>query len=307
MQGGRQLLSVDYEVACRSSLVMFCHCAALSRIACNTKSCLFDQHRTACSEAVCVQDLRELVRAIKAKYPSICAEGLRRLHEAVGQGFIAGGEDRGVLTLRRIAAHHYDGSGRTTRCPSLPPLCALGVGSIQNVGPLIHAAADIESAGEDSVDFGGETCVDSEAEDSADITNLTATGVPTNADENGVEAVVDRVNAFAATWQQSNASSGSGMQREAIQRNVMTSADDFIQYLGRLEADLEQIHLTTPLDQRDRVRGALGTLMSTAAEFYCKKQIADITSESVRRLAALRAFHGSNGAFLELSTPRNKD
>ena len=97
------------------------------------------------------------------------------------------------------------------------------------------------------------------------------------------------------------------MQREVIQRNVMISADDFTQYLGRLEADLEQIHLTTPLDQRDRVRGALGTLMSTAAEFYCKKQIADITSDSVRRLAALRAFHGSNGAFLELGTPRNTD
>ncbi len=269
--------------------------------------------RTACSEAVCVQDLRELVRAIKAKYPSICAEGLRRLHEAVEQGLTPGGEDRGVLTFRRIA-HHYDGSGCTTRCPSLPPLCALGVDSIRNVGPLTHAAADIESAGEDSVDFGGETCVDSEAEDSADITNLTATGVPTNADENGVEAVVDRVSDFVATWQQSNASSGSGMQRapshpmaEVIHRNVMISADDFIQYLGRLEADLEQIHFTTPLEQRDRVRGALGTLMSTAAEFYCKKQIADITSESVRRLAALRAFHGSNGAFLELSTPRNKD
>ena len=70
---------------------------------------------------------------------------------------------------------------------------------------------------------------------------------------------------------------------------------------------MEQIHLTTPLDQRDRVRVALGTLMSTATEFYCKKHIADITSESVRRLAALRAFHGSNGAFLELSPPRNKD
>mgnify|MGYP006914624640 CR=1 FL=1 len=54
---------------------------------------------------------------------------------------------------------------------------------IQNVRPLIHAAADIESAGEDSVDFGGETCVDSEGEDSADITFLSATGVSTNADE----------------------------------------------------------------------------------------------------------------------------
>ena len=97
------------------------------------------------------------------------------------------------------------------------------------------------------------------------------------------------------------------MQREVIQRNVMISADDFTQYLGRLEADLEQIHLTTPLDQRDRVRGALGTLMSTAAEFYCKKQIADITSDSVRRLAALRTFHGSNGAVLELCTLRSKD
>ncbi len=87
----------------------------------------------------------------------------------------------------------------------------------------------------------------------------------------------------------------------------MISADDFIQYLGRLEADLEQTHLTTPPDQRDRVRGALGTLMSTAAEFYCKKQIADITSESFRRLAELRAFNGSTGAFLELRPPRSKD
>ncbi len=97
------------------------------------------------------------------------------------------------------------------------------------------------------------------------------------------------------------------MQREVIQRSVMISADEFIKYLGRQEADLEQIHLTTPLDQRDRVRGALGTLMSTAAEFYCKKQIADITSDSIRRLAALRTIHGSNGAFLELCTPRPKD
>ena len=263
--------------------------------------------RSACSEAVCVQDIRELVRAVNTNSPSICAEGLRRLHDAVEQGFSAGGEDRGVLTLRRIA-HHYDGSGCTTRCPSLPPICARGVDSIRNVGPLTHAAADIESAGEDSVDFGGETCVDSEAEDSADITNLTATGVPTNADEHGVDAVVDRVSDFVATWQQSNASSGSGMQRaDVIHRNVMIIADDFIQYLGRLEADLEHIHFTTPLDQRDRVRGALGTLMSTAAEFYCKKQIADITSESVGRLDALRTFHGSNGAFLELNPPRSKD
>ncbi len=87
----------------------------------------------------------------------------------------------------------------------------------------------------------------------------------------------------------------------------MISADDFIRYLGRLEADLERIHSTTPLEQRDLVREALDTLMSTAAAFYRQKHIADITSESVRRLAELRTFNGANGAFLELSQPRNKD
>ena len=47
------------------------------------------------------------------------AEGLTWLHKAVEQGLTAGGEDRGVLTFRRIA-HHYDGSVGLTRCLSLP-------------------------------------------------------------------------------------------------------------------------------------------------------------------------------------------
>ncbi len=90
-------------------------------------------------------------------------------------------------------------------------------------------------------------------------------------------------------------------------QSVMISADDFILYLGRLEADLEHIHFTTPLEQRDRVRGALGTLMSTAAAFYRQKHIADIKSESDRRLAELRTFNGSRGAFLELRQPLYED
>ena len=87
----------------------------------------------------------------------------------------------------------------------------------------------------------------------------------------------------------------------------MISADDFIRYLGRLEADLERIHSTTPLEQRDLVREALDTLMSTAAAFYRQKHIADIKSESDTRLAELHTFNGSKGAFSQLREPLYAD
>jgi hypothetical protein len=85
----------------------------------------------------------------------------------------------------------------------------------------------------------------------------------------------------------------------------MVSADDFIRYLGRLEANLERIHSTTPVEQRDRVCEALATLMNTAAAFYRQKHIEDIKNESDARLAELHKFNGSKGAFLMLHQPIN--
>ncbi len=198
-----------------------------------------------------------------AKYPGTTAEGLAWLPKAVEHGLQAGGEDRGVLTFRRIA-HHYDGSSGLTRCPSLPAPCAPGAASIFNVAPSpcmpgassTHdvaavpgtSAADVDSAGEDSVDSVGEGSVDSAAEDSVDLANVTAAGLPSNVDapragaaENELEAVVGRVNADVAAWPPSggagpvvqSASSGSDLQRAPSHplpeiQNVMISADGFI-------------------------------------------------------------------------------
>ena len=82
---------------------------------------------------------------------------------AVEQGLTTGGEDRGVLTFRRIA-HHYDGPNGSSRCPSLPALCAPGAASNSNRPPspcttgassshdvvtvFGTSAADVDSAGE---------------------------------------------------------------------------------------------------------------------------------------------------------------
>ena len=85
--------------------------------------------------------------------------------------------------------------------------------------------------------------------------------------------------------------------------NVVIGADKFIQYLGVLEADLERIYSTTPLEHRDRVRKALATLMSKAAALYRQKHIAEVESESDARLAALHKFNGSKGAFILLRPP----
>ena len=60
-----------------------------------------------------------IVGHVMTKHPGTTAEGLALLLKAVGQGLHADGEDRGVLTFRRIA-HHYDGSVGLTRCLSLP-------------------------------------------------------------------------------------------------------------------------------------------------------------------------------------------
>ena len=61
--------------------------------------------------------------------------------KAVGQGLHADGEDRGVLTFRRIA-HHYDGSVGLTSCPSLPaaatPPC-MPVGCSRATQPRMNA------------------------------------------------------------------------------------------------------------------------------------------------------------------------
>ena len=126
---------------------------ALSRNACNTRRCLFDRVGGACSEAARVLSI---VRDVKAKPPGISAEGLTWLHKAVEQGLTAGGEDRGVLTFRRIA-HHYDGSGDSTRCPSLPAPCAPGAASIFNISP--SPAADVDSADEVPVDSVRDECL----------------------------------------------------------------------------------------------------------------------------------------------------
>jgi hypothetical protein len=276
------------------------------------------QHKTlpfrpsggACFEASRVPSI---VREVMEKYPGTSAEGFARLHQAVEQGLQADGEDRGVLTFRRIA-HHYDGSGVSTRCPSLPAPCAPGAPSpcmsgassthdVAAVPPT--SAADVDPAGEDSEDS-----VDSVDVDSVDSVNVTAAGLPSNVDApragaavSELEAVVGYVN--DAAWPPLGGS-GLDLQRPEI-LNVMISADEFIRYLGRLEADLQRIHSTTPLEQQDRVRDALDTLMSKAAAFYRQKHIADIKSESDARLAELHTFNDSKGAFLRLRQPLYTD
>ena len=143
-------------------------------------------------------------------------------------------------------------------------------------------------------------------------------GTPAAVDD--LEAVFGRVSADVAVLPPLSGSgpdlqrapSGPDLQRAPSHPlpeilNVMISADDFIRYLGRLEADLERIHSTTPLEQRDRVREALDTLMSTAAAFYRQKHIADIKSESDMRLAELQTFNVSKAAFMLLRQPLNED
>ena len=102
-------------------------------------------------------------RKYKSEYPCISTEGVARLPTAVEQGLTTGGEDRGVLTFRRIA-RHYDGSNGSSRCPSLPALCAPGAASNSNRPPspcttgassshdvvtvFGTSAADVDSAGD---------------------------------------------------------------------------------------------------------------------------------------------------------------
>ena len=234
------------------------------------------------------------------------------------QGLTVAAEDRGVLTLRRIA-YHYDGSNGTTRCPSLPARCAPGAALISNIKPLscMHGASS-------SHDVAAVYSEDSASEGSEDVT---AACLPSKMDsarasaaENELEAAVGRVNAVAAAYPPScgagpvlqSDSSESGVQRARSGLtigivSVMVSANEFTQYLGRLEADLERIHLNTPLEQRERVQEALTTLMSKAAAFYRQKHIADIKSESDMRLAELQTFNGSKRAFLVLERPLNQD
>jgi hypothetical protein len=143
--------------------------------------------------------------------------------KAVEQGLQADGEDRGVLTFRRIA-HHYDGSSGLTRCPSLPAAapspCMPGASSTQYVAAV--------------------------------------PGTPAAVDD--LEAVFGRVNADVAAWPPlggsgpdlQRAPSGPDLQRAPSHPlpeilNVMIGADLFTRYLGALEADLERIYSTTLL------------------------------------------------------------
>ena len=285
------------------------------------------QHKTlplrpsggACSEALSVSSI---VGDVMARYPGTTAERFAWLPKAVEQGLTAGGEDRGVLTFRRIA-HHYDGSNSTTRCPSLPARCAPGAALISKISPLScmpgssssHDVATVLGTLAADVYSEGEYSVASESVDSEDVT---AAGLPSKMDaaragaaENELEAVVGRVNAVVAAYPPS-CGAGPVSQRAPSHPlpyivNVMISPNDFIQYLGRLEGDLERIHSTTPLEQRERVRQALDTLMSKAAAFYRQKHIADIKSESDMRLAELHTFSGSKAAFMPLRQPLNED
>ena len=141
----------------------------------------------------------------------------------MGQGLHADGEDRGVLTFRRIA-HHYDGSSGLTRCPSLlaaaPSPCMPGASSTQYVAAV--------------------------------------PGTPAAVDD--LEAVFGRVNADVAAWPPlggsgpdlQRAPSGPDLQRAPSHPlpeilNVMIGADLFTRYVGALEADLERIYSTTLL------------------------------------------------------------
>ena len=185
-----------------------------------------------------------IVGDVMAKYPGTTAEGLAFLPEAVTQGLTAGGEDRGVLTFRRIA-HHYDGSSGSTRCPSLLAACAPGAASIFTAPPSpcmpgassTHDVAAVRGASAVDVDSAGEDPEDS----NVDAPRAGAT----------VNELVGCVNAAVAALPPLG---GSGLDLQRVPsrhpppeiRNVMVSADDFIRCLGRLEADLERIHSTTP-------------------------------------------------------------
>ena len=188
-----------------------------------TQSVAFSTEWGACSEALRVPSI---VGDVTAKYPGISAEGLTWLHKAVEQGLTAGGEDRGVLTFRRIA-HHYDGSGASTRCPSLPAPCAPGVASIPNVAPSpcmpgassTHDVAAVPGTSAADVDSMSEDSVNSVGEDSVDVANVTAAGLPSNVDApragaavNELEAVFGRVSAAVAAWPPSGGS-GPDLQR----------------------------------------------------------------------------------------------